>query len=135
MWRHRTPRQEPGRPIRAATLNRAAEAAEWGNRLMVDAPLALVATGFGPLLRYAGQIFGMYVAVVQTGGITARSSSPPGSGIVTLYTWDKSTTTLASLGINKTIYNWNSTGGTIAAGKYCVIMRWLSDYWVIAAEC
>lgn len=133
MWNRKLPRQEPGKPIAAATINRTADAAEWATRIQVTPPLGIFANAFGPVLAYVGPIFGFYVAVVGSGGISARSGNYPGSGTVSLCNWNG--TELTTTSKTKTVYNLSSTSGGISSGKYCAIIRWMSAYWIITAEC
>jgi hypothetical protein len=134
MWFRRLPVQAPGKPIAAQTLRLTTEAAEWATRIRADAPLKVISTGFGPLIRYAGPIFGAYVAV--SGGISARSGSTPGSGTATIQTWTGSTLAdMTGSGATPTVLNISSATGGIASGKYMILLKISGTYWVITAEC
>ncbi len=132
MWRRKLKKQEPGRPITAETLRTVAEAAEWATRIEATAPLAVAATSFGPLLRYAGQVFAAYIAVTN-GTITARSGATPGTGDVDLYGWDG--TTLLTLSRTVPVQSISSTSGGIPDGVYCIVIQIFEDYWLVTADC
>jgi TctA family transporter len=110
-----------------------AETCDWASQIKAQPPISVMGTAAGPLIRLAGMIFSVYVGVVATGGITARSGSTPGSGNVTLQTWDG--TALASLGITKKAYSISSTTGGIPSGTYCIILRICSAHWLISLDC
>lgn len=133
MWFRKLRRQQAGQPITARTINQTQEVAEWASRLKADPPLAIVTTAFGPLLRLAGPLFGVYI-VVTTSTITARSGNSPGSGTAKLQTWDGSVMADIPGPINFTVYNISSSA-TIASGKYCIVLRISNAYWIITAEC
>jgi hypothetical protein len=135
-WFRRHKKQRPDQVIEARTLRELAETADATSQIQADPPLGIVAGTGGYLLRYIGPIFGAYIAVVNSGGISARSGSTPGSGQVTLQTWNG--TSLAAMtgpGATWPVKNWNSASGGVASGKYCVILKIYGVYWVINAEC
>jgi hypothetical protein len=132
MWFSNIKRQKPNEPIEARTLRMTAEAAEWASRIKANSPLAIQATGAGPLLRLAGMLFSVYIATAN-GTITARSGTTPGSGNATLQTWNG--TVLASLGIDMPVKNFSAATGGISTGKYLVILKIMGAYWVISVEC
>ncbi len=135
MWFRRLPVQQPGKPISAQTLRLTTEAAEWATRIRADAPLKVISTGFGPLIRYMGPIFGAYVAV-SSGTITARSGSTPGTGSAVIQTWNGTTlANMAGSGATVTAKNISSATGGITTGKYMIILKISGTYWVITAEC
>ncbi len=132
MFRFNLYKQEEGKPIAAKTLRQTAEAAEWATRITAEPPLSIMNLAAGPLIRLAGMLFSVYIGVTD-GTISARSGGTPGSGNVTIYTWNG--TTLASLGIDKPVFNISSTTGGIPTGTVVVILRICASYWVITADC
>lgn len=134
-WFTRLKKQQPGQPIEAKTLRTMAEVAEWASRLRADPPLSIATTAFGPIIRWVGMIFSVYIAVVDSGGISARAGTTPGNGTVILYNWNGTVLAPMSGTITKTAYNISSASGGIAAGKYCIILRICNDYWIITSEC
>jgi hypothetical protein len=133
IWR-RHKKQQPGKPIEARTLREMAETCDFAAQPRAQAPLEFEAMANGPLLRLAGALFGVFIAVTSS-TITARSGSTPGSGTATLQTWNG--TVLAALsGVpDYTVYNISSSAGGIASGKYCILLRIAGAYWIITAEC
>lgn len=130
LWKHK--QQLPGKPISARTLRRMAQTCDWVAQVKAEPPLSVSTSFNGILFRYIGMLFSVYIAVTD-GTITARSGSTPGTGNVTLQTWNG--TALASLGIDKPVFNFSSTTGGIPTGKYCVILRICGSYWIISTEC
>ena len=121
-----------GTPISASAYNELADTCDQISRIKCQPPLEVLWTPGGLLLRLAGPLFGVYIGIAD-GTITARSGATPGTGNVTLQTWNG--TALASLGIDLPVRNWNATTGGIATGKYCVILKIAGAYWAISAEC
>lgn len=75
-----------------------------------------------------------YLALVGTGGISARSGATPGSGSVNIQEFDE-TNEITDSGVPLTAYNLSSST-TIAAGKYCWIEQDVNGYWwLTTAEC
>lgn len=122
-----------GKPISASGLRGIADTCDQVSRIKCQPPLEALWTPGGLLLRVAGAIFGAYVGVVVGGGISAMSGLTPGTGNVTLYTWNG--TVLASLGITEAVYSISSTTGGIPAGTTCIILRIAGNYWLISADC
>jgi hypothetical protein len=121
---HKKPR--PGQPLSAQTLREYAQTLDQLCRMRADPPLEIVWGGGGPLFRLAGMLFGAYVGVTD-GTITARVGLTPGTGNVTLYTWNG--TALASLGIDKPIQSPISVG--LPGGLGVIILRVAGSYWII----
>ncbi len=132
MFRFNLHKQEQGKPIEAKTLRTIAEAAEWATRITAEPPLSIMNLAAGPLIRLAGMLFSVYIGVTN-GTITARSGGTPGAGNVTVYTWNG--TTLASLGIDKPVFNISSTTGGIPGSTFVIILRICASYWIITADC
>jgi len=132
--KHKIAQQEKGQPISAEALRHAGESLDWLVGIQVSPPLEMLSTANGPLIRYPGMLFEVYIGVT-TSTITARSGGTPGSGSIKIQTWNG--TSLADLGgpVTFTVYNWNSASGGVASGKYCVILKIAGSYWLLAAEC
>lgn len=131
-WFKTHKKQKSGKPIEARTLADMARTCDWIARLQVEPPLSILSVGGGPLLRWAGMIFGVYIGITN-GTITARSGSTPGSGRVDFQAWNG--TTLQSMGTHQTCYNISSSSGGIVTGKYCIVLKISGVYWIITTEC
>jgi hypothetical protein len=131
-WFKTLTKQKAGDPITARSLRETAEVAEWAGKIRAESPLAVISSGAGPLLRLAGPLFGAYVGVTN-GTISARSGSTPGSGNVTIQTWNG--TALASLNIDVPVLYISSTTGGLASGVYVILLKIYGRYWIIAVDC
>lgn len=137
-WFTRLTRQQAGQPIQARTINRGLDTAEWASKIKASPPLSISATGAGPLIRYMGPIFGVYV-VVTSGTTSARMGSALGTGTGIIQTWDG--TNLANLqsagSVNVTIpiYSISSTTGGIPAGTYGITLKIFGVYFLITLDC
>ena len=77
-----------------------------------------------------------YLAVVQSGGITARSGSTPGTGSVELYLLNVGGNSIADSTQAITVFNFSSTSGGIASGTYCWVEEDIDgNFWVTAVDC
>lgn len=134
-WWFRHKKQKAGRPIEARTLRQMAQTCDWASQIRANPPLSIMATGNGPLFRLASMLLSVYIGVVGSGGVTARSGSTPGSGSVTLQTWNG--TSLANFpgSASVTAYNISASGSGIASGKYCIILKIAGAYFIITSEC
>ena len=129
-------KQKAGEPISAEMLAQMAETCDQMSRITAVPPLEFTWLPSGPVFRLAGMLLGVYIAQVNTGGISARSGSTPGSGTVAIQQWNGTAfSSMAGTGATFPVKNWNSTAGAIAAGKWCVVLRIMGAYWVLAAEC
>lgn len=124
---------KPGDIVSARDLREIGETCDQFSRFSVEPPLEMIWTALGPLVRLAGPLFGVYVGVVASGGISARSSGTPGTGNVTIQTWNG--TALASLGITVVAKSISSTTGGIPSGTYCIVLRICGAYWLISVDC
>ncbi len=131
-WFARLPRQKAGHPIRARTINRIAETAEQISKFRVCPPLSLNMSAAGLMLRYLGPLFGVYIVLTDGSGISARSSTTPGTGNVIIQTWN-GTVMASSAGPKLPVRNWNVQA--IGASKYGVVLLIYGSYWAIAFEC
>lgn len=127
-------RQSPGAEIQARTINGAIDAAEWATRLLGGAPFDVKSTPAGPHLRYAGAVFSAHVGITSS-TIAPRSGSSPGSGTVTLQTWDGSDAAPLAGVPDVTAFNISAAGGGIPSGKWCVLLRVAGSWFIITAEC
>jgi hypothetical protein len=132
LWGRNHRKQKGGQPIMASTLRQLAETCDTVSRITADPPLEIVNTGGGMLLRLAGPLFGVHIGVTN-GAITARSGGTPGTGNVTIQTWNG--TALASLGVDVKAYSISSTTGGIPSGTYCIVLRICGSYWLISVDC
>ncbi len=126
-------RQTPGDPIEAKTLNGPAEQGEWCGKFRAAAPLAVISTASGPLLRWAGQTLSLYVAKT-TSSITARSGDTPGTGTVSLQSYSTSDNALADMSLSRDVFNF-SGGDPIDSGLYCIVIQIAGVYWLASVEC
>jgi hypothetical protein len=127
-------KQKSGQVIEAKTLRDTATVAEWAAQIKVAPPLEMMAFAAGPLIRLAGAIFGIYIGVVATGGISARVGTTPGSGNFTPQTWNG--TVLANLSANTLpCYSISSTTAGIPSGTYIIVIKIYNVYWVCTADC
>lgn len=137
-WFARLPRQKANQPIAARTINETAAAAEWASRITAAPPLAIVAGLAGPLIKYMGPIFGVYI-VVTSGTITARVGTTPGAGTCIVQTWNGSVlANLQSSGsVNVTIpvLSISSTTGGIPTGTYGLAIKIAGAYWLCTVDC
>ncbi len=75
------------------------------------------------------------VGIVDTGGITARAGTTPGSGPVVFYQLNDSGV-LENSGDGETVYSISSTTGGIPAGTYIMCAQDANDdYWVVSVDC
>lgn len=120
-----------GKPILASSLNWLMRQCKKVDRIQGVAPIEVVNTSNGILIRLATKLF--EVRIGQTSGtISARSGTAAGSGSVVLQSFDG---TNLSAGETVTAYLFSAASGGIPSGKYCVVARLLSHWWVIAVEC
>jgi hypothetical protein len=132
--KHRLASQQQGRPISAQDLRHAGETLDWIAQIQAAPPLELLSTVTGPLLRYPGMLFEVYIAVTTT-TISARSGGTPGSGTVKVQTWDGSALADLAGPVTFTALNISAATGGIASGKYCIVIKIASAYWIVTAEC
>jgi len=131
--KHKIAQQEKGQPISAEALRHAGESLDWLVGIQVSPPLEMLSTANGPLIRYPGMLFEVYIGITST-AITARSGSTPGSGRVAIQTWNG--VVLQPLATDAVIaFNISSNPAGIAGGKYCIILKIAGSYFIITSEC
>ena len=75
-----------------------------------------------------------WVGVVQSGGISARSGTTPGSGSVKLYALVGGV--LVDAGQTVTVYSISSTTGGILSGAYIMVAQdAFGNWWVESVDC
>ena len=125
--KHAIAQQQQGKPISAQALRHAGETLDWISNIDASAPLECLATANGPLIRYPGMLFEIYIGVVTT-AITAASGATPGSGQAKVETWNG--TALADLGgpVNFKVY---TTGSAVTVGTYIQFVKIAGSFWII----
>lgn len=77
-----------------------------------------------------------YVGVVQSGGISARSGSTPGTGSVELYLLNVGGNSIVDSTQAVTVFSFSSTTGGIASGTYCWVEEDIDgNFWITAVDC
>lgn len=130
-----TPRQRPGRPVPARTLNRLGESADGSQRLRVGRGLALRWVAGSPVIRLAAALNRVRLAVSGPTGIPAANASTnaPGSGTVTVYKSNDGAPAAAAPATTVTAYNWAPTA--VGDGKNLVIVEIDGDWYVLWEAC
>jgi hypothetical protein len=132
-WFQRLPRQKAGKPVVARTINQIADAAEMSARIRVVAPLTMSVGPFGPIIRFLGPVFGVYI-VVTDGTISARVGTTPGGGNAFPQTFNG--TVLANLSSDTIkVYSISSTTGGIPTGTYGIAIKIAGVYWLVCVDC
>lgn len=132
LWGKKHTRQSSGKPIKARTINELADTCDRVSRITASSPLAIDYSAGGVLLRWAGPIFGAYTGITN-GSISARSGLTPGTGNVSLYTWNG--TAVATLGSPVQTFVVQSLFPVgFATGRKVIILRIAGTYWIIWEE-
>lgn len=104
-----------------------AESLESLMNLSVAPPLELSRNKNGYALRLVGGA-GITIALSGSGGVAARSGTTPGSGTVTLYSFNGTT---ISSGSTVTAYNMGAS--SVAGNTYLMLMA-IGGYWFVVWE-
>lgn len=117
-------------PLTAANVNAIKDALRRG-RLTVAAPLELIDTPDGSLLRWAGASPLGRIGKTGAGGVPALAGSTPGTiSTVTLYDFDGSTLTANETGV--TVFNISSTA--VGANKWIMVKVIFGGYYFVDVE-
>lgn len=132
-WLTKLPRQVAGQPIAARTINQIAAAAEWACKIRVSAPLDIINTGAGPLIRLAVPPVAVYEcqpSAAVTGATGTWPSLTPISFTADVYQIANGKLTKVVSGATV----WNGLPASLAASKVCYCLADGSGAYVVISQ-